>query len=317
MSGGFQELEVNLTGVNDSPTITAISNQSIIQDHATSALGFTISDRETAPASLQVSASSDNSQLTPQNSLALGGNAASRTITVTPAAGQTGTSHVTVTVSDGSLSATSTFTLTVTSSGPTSWQNSPVAEDVNNSGGVNNNDAFILAVELHRNGSYFLPALPLAIGGPPPFYDVNGDGKLSNADFFQVRAYLQAAAGGEGESTAAAFELPFSPLLAFANFTSSRSTSTWSSSPITKLVAPLDALGSAVSADGSSLSAFVGSPWPASASNLLLARTDRTGHVDYFHDHLPEDALDSLSAFAADIARSWASDPLHRLLTML
>ena len=42
-----------------------------------------------------------------------GGNGANRTVTVTPAAGQTGTANITVTVSDGSLSTPTSFQLTV------------------------------------------------------------------------------------------------------------------------------------------------------------------------------------------------------------
>src|SRR6185503_10765142 len=42
-----------------------------------------------------------------------GGSGANRTVTVTPAGGQTGTATITVTVSDGALSASDTFVLTV------------------------------------------------------------------------------------------------------------------------------------------------------------------------------------------------------------
>ena len=50
----------------------------------------------------------------PNANIVFGGSGANRTLTVTPAANQTGSSTITVTVSDGSLTASSTFTLTVT-----------------------------------------------------------------------------------------------------------------------------------------------------------------------------------------------------------
>src|SRR5206468_1272061 len=52
-------------------------------------------------ASLQVGAASANSALVPTGNLAIGGSGTSRTITVTPVAGQTGSSLITVFVTDG------------------------------------------------------------------------------------------------------------------------------------------------------------------------------------------------------------------------
>src|SRR6185436_4183814 len=49
----------------------------------------------------------------PVSNIVFGGSGANRTITVTPAAGQTGTATITVTVSDGQASAPTSFLLTV------------------------------------------------------------------------------------------------------------------------------------------------------------------------------------------------------------
>ncbi|MEP7116222.1 MAG: fibronectin type III domain-containing protein, partial [Acidobacteriota bacterium] len=97
------------------PTITAIGNVTIAEDSTTSAIGFTIGDAETAAASLTVSAASANPTLVPNTAgaLALGGSGASRTLVVTPALNQSGSAAITVTVSDGTLTASRTFTLTV------------------------------------------------------------------------------------------------------------------------------------------------------------------------------------------------------------
>jgi Putative Ig domain len=106
---------------NTAPTITPIANQSVVVNTATGALAFTVGDAQDAPGALSVSASSSNTTLVPNNSanLMLSGSGASRTLTVTPATGQLGSTTITVTVQDsGSLSTNAQFTLTVTS-GPT------------------------------------------------------------------------------------------------------------------------------------------------------------------------------------------------------
>ena len=76
-------------------------------------LNFTVGDVETAAGSLTVSGSSSNTTLVPNGNIVFGGSGANRTVTVTPAAGQTGTATITVTVSDGQLSTPTSFQLTV------------------------------------------------------------------------------------------------------------------------------------------------------------------------------------------------------------
>lgn len=117
--GNFRVDDVVVTanvsgGANTAPTISAIANQSIGANAATSALAITIDDGETAAGSLTLTGSSSNLTLVPNANIVFGGSGAARTVTVTPAASQTGTATITVTVSDGSLTAPSIFTLTVT-----------------------------------------------------------------------------------------------------------------------------------------------------------------------------------------------------------
>lgn len=99
---------------NTAPTISDIANQAIGENGTTGALAFTVNDSETAAASLTVTGSSSNTTLVPNANIVFGGSGANRTVTVTPAANQTGSATITVTVSDGSLTASDTFTLTVT-----------------------------------------------------------------------------------------------------------------------------------------------------------------------------------------------------------
>jgi len=99
---------------NNSPTISAIANQTIARNGVTTAIPFTIGDQETAASALTVSASSTNSALVPNANIVFGGSGASRTVTVTPVANQVGTSLITVTVNDGNGgTASEPFLLTV------------------------------------------------------------------------------------------------------------------------------------------------------------------------------------------------------------
>jgi hypothetical protein len=104
---------LNVIAVNDAPTITDIDDLTINGGTSTGALPFTIGDVDTAIGSLTLSKNSSNLTLVPLANIVFGGSGANRTVTVTPAAGQYGSAEITVEVSDGSLSNSITFGLTV------------------------------------------------------------------------------------------------------------------------------------------------------------------------------------------------------------
>jgi hypothetical protein len=107
-------LVLTVTELNDVPTISGISDQTTLEDTATSAIAFTVGDVETAAGSLSVTATSSNLGVVATNGIALGGSGGNRTITLSPVANASGTSTITVTVIDGSGgSATRSFALTV------------------------------------------------------------------------------------------------------------------------------------------------------------------------------------------------------------
>jgi hypothetical protein len=76
------------------PTISSIPNQITSMNTATPALSFTVGDAETGAASVTLSNSFTNPSLI--SSVITSGSGASRTVTVTPATGQTGVSTITV-----------------------------------------------------------------------------------------------------------------------------------------------------------------------------------------------------------------------------
>ncbi len=110
---------LTVTGTNTAPTISSIANQSTNQNTATSAIPFTVADVDTGAASLTLSGSSANTTLVPNANIVFGGSGANRTVTITPAAGQTGSAAITITANDGAATAGTTFTLTVVPTAPT------------------------------------------------------------------------------------------------------------------------------------------------------------------------------------------------------
>src|SRR5437667_4214552 len=120
-------LTVNATA-NTAPTISSIADQTTTQNTATAAIPFTVGDSQTAAGSLIVSAASSNPALVPAANIVFGGSGANRTVTVTPALNQTGTATITVTVSDGSLTASDSFVLTVSATANTAPTISSIAD---------------------------------------------------------------------------------------------------------------------------------------------------------------------------------------------
>lgn len=107
------EISYTTPNANTPPMISAVADQIVEVNESMPPTAFTVSDAETAASSLAVVASSSNLLLVPEGNISLGGTDANRTVAVTPAPGQVGTATITLTVSDGSLSASTSFLLTV------------------------------------------------------------------------------------------------------------------------------------------------------------------------------------------------------------
>jgi len=104
---------LTVNAVNDPPTISNITNKGVPPNLVSGPHSFTVGDLETAAGSLTLTKGSSNTTLLPVANIVFGGSGANRTVTLTPAAGQMGTVTVTVTVSDGALTASDTFVLNV------------------------------------------------------------------------------------------------------------------------------------------------------------------------------------------------------------
>ena len=106
-------LSVEVTPVNDKPTISDITNSTTDEDMGTNPISFTVGDMETDPGLLTLTGRSSYPALVPDANIVFGGSGANRTVTVSPAADRFGSATITVSVSDGADQTTDTFVLTV------------------------------------------------------------------------------------------------------------------------------------------------------------------------------------------------------------
>ncbi len=97
---------------NTAPVISNIPDQITPAGTPTAPVAFTVSDAESPATNLQVTAASSDQTIVPTANITIGGTGTNRTITITPAAAQTGVSTITVTVSDGLATAVDTFVVT-------------------------------------------------------------------------------------------------------------------------------------------------------------------------------------------------------------
>jgi uncharacterized repeat protein (TIGR01451 family)/CSLREA domain-containing protein len=105
---------VTVNPINDAPTISDVPDQGA-KAGIPKTVAFTIDDVDTDLGSLTLQGSSSNTALVPVSGITFGGSGTSRTVTLTSTAGLTGTATITLTVDDGSLAASVSFVLTVSS----------------------------------------------------------------------------------------------------------------------------------------------------------------------------------------------------------
>ncbi len=98
------------------PTITGLADQTIAGGTVLAPMNFTVGDDLTAADSLVVSATSSNTALLPNVDIVLGGSGATRTISAMPVFGASGTTTITVSVTDGANNTSmASFALNVSS----------------------------------------------------------------------------------------------------------------------------------------------------------------------------------------------------------
>ncbi|MFK7822268.1 MAG: tandem-95 repeat protein, partial [Planctomycetaceae bacterium] len=107
--------DVTVVPENDAPLLSAIPDQTTFEDTGLEPIRFTVSDIETSAESLSVSVASNNPNLVLSENIVVSGSGENRTLSILPQANVSGTTTITVSISDGGLTTESTFELTVNS----------------------------------------------------------------------------------------------------------------------------------------------------------------------------------------------------------
>jgi hypothetical protein len=106
-------------GTNTAPTISAVSNFNITDGATIPPFVVTLSDVHTPVENLTFTVSSSNAQILPTSRIFVTGTGATRTITLLPIPSETGNVSVSLQASDGSLTGTSGFSVSVAAGDPT------------------------------------------------------------------------------------------------------------------------------------------------------------------------------------------------------
>lgn len=104
---------------NTPPTISKIASRTnaYVFSSTTTIIPLALTDAQTSAGSLTLTVTSSNPTLMPAANIGFGGSGGARTVIATPVPNRTGKTTITVTVSDGTLTASDAFDLTVV--GPT------------------------------------------------------------------------------------------------------------------------------------------------------------------------------------------------------
>ncbi|MFP4454153.1 MAG: tandem-95 repeat protein, partial [Desulfobacterales bacterium] len=107
-------VHLTITPVNDSPEVSAIEDAVISENTAISDIAFTVSDAEDAAGDIEITVSSDNQYLVPDENIIVSRSGADFTITVIPVQNRHGRALITVTATDSEGESTYiTFTVEV------------------------------------------------------------------------------------------------------------------------------------------------------------------------------------------------------------
>jgi subtilisin-like proprotein convertase family protein len=109
-----------VTVSNAAPTITPPAAQTIAESSSTGSLSFSVADSDGAVSGITVAGTSSNTTLVPVSGISIpASTGATRTVVITPAAGQSGTATITLTATDAAgATGTATFLVTVVGNAP-------------------------------------------------------------------------------------------------------------------------------------------------------------------------------------------------------
>jgi hypothetical protein len=102
-----------LEPVNTAPNVAPVANQTVPVGTGTISVSLNVSDAESPANTLTVTAWADDASLIPDGNITIDGSGASRTLLLRPAPNRTGTTALDLSVSDGQMSTTTSFVITV------------------------------------------------------------------------------------------------------------------------------------------------------------------------------------------------------------
>ncbi len=111
--GQLQQVTFTYAAANAAPTIGNVANLTIDEDTSSGSISVTVDDPDGPNNALVLTGTSSNISLVPNGNIVFSGSGGSRFVTIMPAANQTGSATITLTVSDGDLTDTDTFVITV------------------------------------------------------------------------------------------------------------------------------------------------------------------------------------------------------------
>ena len=119
VSDGYAETEVSLVSITitpdtNAPSISFVGNQIVAEDTTLGPIAFSIGDPEVAAEDLTVSGVCSSAALVSAAGFEFSGSGSNRTVRITPATNANGSATISLIVSDGKLTATNQFVLTVT-----------------------------------------------------------------------------------------------------------------------------------------------------------------------------------------------------------
>jgi subtilisin-like proprotein convertase family protein len=173
---GTNQFSLTISNVNDTPTITALTNQLVARAQPTPPQSFTLGDVDNPVSTLIVTGTSGNQSLIPDGGINIAGSGATRTVSVTPLTNISGSAVITLTVNDGGGGITSTnFVVTVNDpptissiSPQTGFRNtrtSPVAFTIGDTLGATETTASNLTVVASSSDQAIVPDANISVTG--------------------------------------------------------------------------------------------------------------------------------------------------------
>lgn len=108
-----QTFTITVDTSNAAPTIASIPNQTTAQATPLGPIAFSVGDPDNDPSTLSITANTSDPELVSVAGVVLAGTGTQRTATITPVPNRTGSVTITLTVSDGSKTASTSFVLTI------------------------------------------------------------------------------------------------------------------------------------------------------------------------------------------------------------